>query len=101
MGLILEDRLQRALGDFGLIGRVRRQKLGAQQKLIDAGRLIVIGGAGAEERVVVESRLVASGEGAEAAPLFDFRPWAGEVEKAIELDILWNRVEVPLDRIQP
>src|SRR5687768_7868368 len=82
MGLIFEDRLQRALRDLGLIRRVRRQKLGAQQKLIDAGRLVVSIGACPEERDVVESRLIAGGEGAEPAPRFDFRPWAGEVEKA-------------------
>ncbi len=57
--LVLEDRLQRPLRDLGLVGRVGGEELGAEEELIDAGRLIVGIGAAAQERGVARGGDVA------------------------------------------
>ena len=49
-GLELEDGLQRALGQLGLVGRVGGVELAAEQELVDRRRDVVRVGAGAEER---------------------------------------------------
>ena len=49
LGLELEQALERALGDFGLIGRVAGQELAALDQVIDAGRDMVAIGAAADE----------------------------------------------------
>jgi len=99
MRLIFEDRLQRSLRDFRLIRRVRRQKLGAQQKLIDARRLKVRVRAGAEEREVIDGAFVFRGELAKPAPRFDLRPRTGHIERLFELDFVGDRFEETIDRV--
>ena len=47
--LVLVDRLQRALADLGLVGRVGGVELAARQDLVDRRRDVVAVGAGAEE----------------------------------------------------
>ena len=49
LGLKLEQHLQRALADLGLVGRVRRKKLAALNQMIDRGRNVVAVGAGTEK----------------------------------------------------
>src|SRR5439155_2115080 len=99
MRLIFEDRLQRPLRHLGLIWRVRREEFSAQQKLIDARRLVVRVRAAAEKRDVIDSGLVARRERAEPSPRLDLRPRAGDVEQSIELDVFPDRVEQTVDRI--
>ena len=98
MRLIFEDRL-RPLRHLGLIRRVRREEFSAQQKLIDARRLVVRVRAAAEKRDVIDSGLVARRERAEPSPRLDLRPRAGDVEQSIELDVFRDRVEQTVDRI--
>ena len=101
MRLIFEDRLQRSLRHFRLIRRVRRQELGAQQKLIDARRLIVRVRATAEKRHVIDGGLVLRRERAEPAARFDLRPRAGDVEQRRELDVVRDGIEETIDRLDP
>ena len=49
LGLELEQILQRALRDLGLVGRVAGQELGALDQVVDARRHVVLVGAGADE----------------------------------------------------
>ncbi len=51
--LVLEHRLQSALGDLGLVGRVRGQELGALDDRVDDRRHVVVVHAGAEERDLI------------------------------------------------
>ena len=61
LGLELEQGLQRALGDFGLVGRVAGQELAALDEMVDAGRDVVAIGAAAEEEGHVAGRDVGAG----------------------------------------
>ncbi len=60
--LVLEHRLQAALGDLGLVGRVRGQELRAHDDRVDERRDVVVVHAGAEERHLVLGRDVAGRE---------------------------------------
>ena len=64
-GLELEDRLQRALRDLGLVGRVRGVELAAQEELVDRRREVVLVSARAEER----EQLARRGSSARAPPV--------------------------------
>ena len=61
--LVLVDALEGALTDLGLVRRVRRVPLSAEQDLVDGGRLVVAIGAGPEEARQV--RPIAAGQGLE------------------------------------
>ena len=63
--LVLEHHLQPALGDLGLVGRVRRQELGALGQHVDQRGHVVVVHAGAEEAELLLGRAVALGELAE------------------------------------
>ena len=99
MRLVFEDRLQCSLRNLGLIRRVRGQKLGAEQQLIDARRLVVRVRAPAEKRQMIGGGLVARGQFTEPASRLDLRPWPGDVQHAIELHVARNRFEESIDRI--
>ena len=58
-GLELEDGLQRALRDLGLVGRVAGQELAALDQRIDDDRAVVAIGAGAQKAGVVDGILLA------------------------------------------
>ncbi len=99
VGLVLEDRLERALRDLGLVRCVGREELGAEEELIDAGRLVVGIGATAQEREVVDRGLVLRGHGAKPAPRLDLGPWPRHVEERLQLDVLRDGVEQPVDGV--
>ena len=65
--LILEDDLQVALADFGLVGRVRRVELAAAGELVDDGGNEVVVAAAAEEADFRVCVLVLGGERASCA----------------------------------
>lgn len=65
--LELEQVLQRALRDLGLIGRVAGQELAALDQVIDAGRHMVLVGAAAEEERHVRGGEVLPRHGGERA----------------------------------
>ena len=82
LGLELEQGLQRALGDLGLVGRVAGQELAALDEMIDAGRDVVAIGAAAEEEGHLAGDHVAPGKAAQM-PLD--RQLAGMVGQAFDL----------------
>ena len=55
--------------------------------------------AAAEKRDVVGGSLVLRGQSPKPAPRFHFGPRAGDVEQPVELQILRNRVEQAIDRV--
>ena len=67
LGLELEQGLERALGDLGLVGRVAGQELAALDEMIDAGRNMVAIGAAAEEEGHVAGGDIAPRQRAELA----------------------------------
>ena len=67
LGLELEQGLERALGDLGLVGRVAGQELAALDQMIDAGRNMVAIGAAAEEEGHVAGDHVGARQRAELA----------------------------------
>ena len=62
LGLELEQRLERALGDLGLVGRVAGQELAALDQMIDARRDMMAIGAAAEEEGHLPGDQVAAGK---------------------------------------
>ena len=68
-GLELEDRLQRALGNLRLVGRVGREKFAARDQRIDDHGPVVHVGAGAQEARVLDAVFL----GALPEPVHDFR----------------------------
>ena len=75
---VLVDALERPLADLGLVRRVGRVPLPAQQQLVDRGRAPVPVDPGAEERRQVGP--VARGEPAQAGGELELRFGLGEVE---------------------
>lgn len=67
LGLELEQILQRALGDFGLVGSVAGQEFGALDQMVDARRNMVLVGAGTAEERHRARRHIAPGHAAEDA----------------------------------
>ena len=60
LGLELEQHLQRALRDLGLVGRVGGQELAALDQMIDAGgNMVAIGARAEEERHVARGQVLA------------------------------------------
>ncbi len=95
--LELEHRLQAALGDLGLVGRVGRQELGAGDDRVDDRRRVVVVHAGAEEADLRLGIGVARRE--RAHPLVDLglAEAVGQVESTVEPDVRGD-VEELLDR---
>jgi len=79
-GLILEDRLQRALRYFGLIGRVGGGELAPRDDRVDHRGDEVTVGAGAEEAGHRGARRVARGHRRKLAHQLELRQGRGEVE---------------------
>ena len=67
LGLELEQILQRALRDLGLVGRVAGQEFRALDQVIDARRHVMAVGAGADEERHGAGGRVARGQAAELA----------------------------------
>ena len=78
--LVLVDALERALADLGLVRRVGRVPLAAQQQLVDRRRRPVAVDAGAQERG--EVRPVAGGQALEAGRQLELRLRLRQVEAA-------------------
>ncbi len=97
-GLVLEHHLQRALGDLGLVGRVRRQGLRARRDRVHDRRHVVVVHPGAEERDLVVGGDVARGERAQVREHLLLRAPLRQVERAIEADALGERLEQLVDR---
>ena len=95
--LELEHRLQAALGDLGLVGRVRGQELGAGDDRVDDRRRVVVVHPGAEEADLRFGVGVTGGE--RSHPLVDLglRQAVGQLERAVEPDAR-GHVEELLDR---
>ena len=85
--LELEDRLERALRDLGLIRRVGRQPLGAVEHLVGDRRDVVVVDAGAqEERGVARVRRCAAREPAEEPADLDLGHRRRQVRRAARTD---------------
>jgi hypothetical protein len=76
--LVLVDRLERALADLGLIGRVGRVPLAAEQHLVDGRRRPVAIDAGAEEGHQI--RAIAGGEPLQASRQLQLRFGRRQIE---------------------
>ncbi len=76
--LVLVDALERPLADLGLVGRVGRVPLAAQEELVDRGRAPVAVDAGAQERGEIGP--VAGGQAGQAGGQLELRLGFGEVE---------------------
>ncbi len=90
LGLVLEQRLQRALGDLGLIGRVRGQELAALHDVVDRGGNMMAIGAGAEEERNRPCRDVPRRELGQRTLDREFAHAARQVERAVEQRVLRN-----------
>ena len=78
--LVLVDALERALADLGLVRRVGRVPLAAEQELVDRGRAPVAVDPGAQERGEVGP--VACGEAGQAGGELELGFGLGQVERA-------------------
>jgi hypothetical protein len=89
-GLVLEDHLERALRDLGLVRRVGRRVLGTGHDRAERGRDEVIVDAAAEEAGV------AAGVGVPLAPLLEsardlvFRERRGQWKRALDAELSGN-----------
>ena len=84
LGLELEEVLQRALRNLGLVGRVAGEELGALDQVIDARRHVMAIGAGADEERHGAGGDVARGHGAEQPFNLDLAFRGRQVEQAAQ-----------------
>ena len=98
-GLVLEHQLQGALGDLGLVRRVRRQELRAHDDRVHQRRHVVVVHARAEERQLVVGGDVARGQLAQVGVHLLLRPARRQVERAVEPHALRDRLEELVDRL--
>ena len=82
--LELEQVLQRALRDLGLVGRVAGQEFGALDEMVDAGRDMMLVGAGADEERHRRGRHVAVRHARQDALDFELALAARQVERRAE-----------------
>ena len=89
-GLELEHHLQAALGDLGLVGRVRREELRARQQVVDQRRHVVVVHAGAEEADLGVRVAVAGGQRGEVVVHLLLRLAGRQVDLALQAHGLRN-----------
>ena len=97
--LVLVDRLEGALADLGLVRRVGRVPLAAEQDLVDGGGAVVAVDAGPEERGEVDP--VARREGLEARRELELRLGLRQVEAAGPRGLRRDVGEELVDRSTP
>ena len=96
--LILEDRLEDALGELGLVGRVRGQELAALQDDVDDRRHVVVVDPGPEKRELLRRVDVPGRQLLEVADELGLRQGRLEVELALEANPGRDVPEELLDR---
>ena len=100
-GLVLEHRLQTALRDLGLVGRVGRQELRAARDRVDQCRHVVVVHARAQERDLVLGARVARGERAELIVDLLLGQPGVERQRVAEQQTGGNVAEQVLDPLNP
>lgn len=80
LGLELEEHLQGALRNLGLVGRIGREPFRALDEMIDRGRHMVAIGPGADEERTVARSMVLSGQRAHMSFDQKFRTVVRQVE---------------------
>ena len=96
--LVLEDGLQRTLAALGLIGRVRRQELGATGESVDDGRHVGVVDAGPQERDQLVGRTVARGKPGQLTQHVGFAGRLGQAEPAGEAHLVGDILEEVIER---
>ncbi len=91
--LVLVDRLERALADLGLVGRVGGEELRLRHDVIDDARDVVVVAAGTHEAHQFRRRDVLIGERGHMRRELDLREALGQVQSTVEPDGLRNDIE--------
>ena len=100
-GLELEHHLESALGDLGLVRRVRSQELGTADDRFDDRRHVVVVHAGAEEGRDAFGIEVGVGEAGQQAVDLGFAHSVLEVEGPVQPDFVRDLREQLVDRVDP
>ncbi len=99
--LILEDRLEHALAQLGLVRRVRRQELAALEHRVDDGRNVVVVDPGSEERELLRRVDVARCQLLQVPDELGLRERGLEVERTTEPHAGGDVAEELVDRRDP
>jgi hypothetical protein len=98
-GLVLEDRLQDALADLGLVRRVRGQQLPLREDGVDDRGDVVVVDAGTQERELLAGRDVALRELGQVRDELLLGERRLEVEPTLEADAFGDVAKELLDRV--